>query len=70
MNENLRPVTVVVSDGNSFKTVIGNEPMTPGGRYFFEVKLTAGFMTKIGICRGQIDTNKVRMTDDIIVKCW
>ena len=24
INENLRPVTVVVSDGNSFKTVIGD----------------------------------------------
>ena len=59
INENLRPVTVVVSDGNSFKTVIGDSSMTPGGRYYYEVKLTEGVMTKIGICRNQIDTSKV-----------
>lgn len=37
INEYARPVTVTVSDGNTFKTVIGDQAMTPGGRYYFEV---------------------------------
>ena len=59
INEYLRPVTVVVSDGNTFKTVIGDQPMTPGGRYFFEVQVNSGFLLKIGICRKDIDPNCV-----------
>lgn len=51
INEYLRPVTVTVSDGNAFKTVLGGQPMTPGGRYFFEVRVNAGQLMKIGICR-------------------
>lgn len=51
INEYMRPVTVTVSDGNAFKTVIGDQPMTPGGRYFFEVRVNAGQLIKIGVCR-------------------
>ena len=58
-NEYLRPIKVTVSDGNAFKTVIGNQPMTPGGRYFFEVQITSGFLIKIGICRANTDPEKV-----------
>lgn len=58
-NEYMRPVTVTVSDGNAFKTVIGDEAMTPGGRYFFEVKINAGYLIKIGICRNSVDSEQV-----------
>ena len=59
INEYLRPVTVTVSDGNSFKTVIGDQPMTPGGRYYFEIKVNSGYLIKVGVCRQSIDSNKV-----------
>ena len=59
-NEFLRPVTVTVSDGNTFKTVVGDQPMTPGGRYFFELRVNAGYLIKIGICRkAELDVDKV-----------
>ena len=58
-NEYMRPVTVTVSDGNAFKTVIGDEAMTPGGRYFFEVQINAGYLIKIGICRKSVDSEQV-----------
>ena len=51
INEYLRPVTVTVSDGNAFKSVISNKPMTPGGRYYFEVAIKSGNLIKIGVCR-------------------
>ena len=50
---------MTVSDGNSFKSVVGDQPMTPGGRYFFEVQIKTGFLVKIGVCRGSIDPEKV-----------
>ena len=59
MNEYMRPVTVTVSDGNAFKTVIGDDAMTPGGRYFFEVQINAGYLIKIGICRNSVDSEQV-----------
>ena len=53
-------MTVTVSDGNAFKSVIGDQTMTPGGRYFFEVQIKAGYLIKIGVCRGIIEPEKVR----------
>ena len=59
-NDFLRPITVTVSDGTTFKTVVGDQPMTPGGRYFFELKVKAGYLMKVGICRkADIDVEKV-----------
>ena len=58
-NEYIRPVTVTVSDGSAFKTVIGDEAMTPGSRYFFEVQINAGYLIKIGICRKSVDSEQV-----------
>ena len=66
INENLRPVTVTVSDDSGFKTVIGDAPMTPGGRYYYEVKLHSGDLIKIGVCRPSVNTELV--SDDIIIK--
>ena len=58
----MRPVTVTVSDGNSFKTVLGDQAMTPGGRYFFELKIKKGYLLKVGICRkNSIDVDKVSL---------
>ena len=59
INEYARPVTVTVSDGNAFKSVVGDQPMTPGGRYFFEVAIKSGCLIKIGVCRRSIDPEKV-----------
>lgn len=59
INEYMRPVTVTVSDGNAFKTVIGDQPMTPGGRYFFEMRVNSGYLLKIGVCRKTINVDKV-----------
>ena len=59
INEFARPCTVTVSDGNTFKTVIGDAAMTPGGRYFFEVQIKSGNLIKIGVCRRTIDPEKV-----------
>ena len=59
INEYTRPVTVTVSDGHTFKTVIGNQPMTAGGRYFYEIKVNSGTLIKIGVCRSQVDTEQV-----------
>ena len=62
INEYTRPVTVTVSDGNSFKTVLGDQPMTPGGRYYFQLRVNAGYLIKIGVCRNSntsVDVNKV-----------
>ena len=53
------PVTVTVSDGNAFKTVIGDQSMTPGGRYYFEIKINSGYLLKIGVCKRDVDTSKV-----------
>ena len=59
INEYMRPVTVTVSDGNAFKTVIGDQPMTPGGRYFFEMRVNSGYLLKIGVSRKTINVDKV-----------
>ena len=62
INEYTRPVTVTVSDGNSFKTVLGDQPMTPGGRYYFQLRVNAGYLIKIGVYRSSntsVDVNKV-----------
>lgn len=62
INEYTRPVTVTVSDGNSFKTVLGDQPMTPGGRYYFQLRVNAGYLIKIGVYRNSntsVDVNKV-----------
>ena len=50
MNEYSRPTTVTVSEGNSFKSVVADQPMTPGGRYFFQVQIKSGSLFKIGVC--------------------
>ena len=60
----MRPVTVTVSDGNAFKSVVGDLPMTPGGRYFFEVQINSGYLLKIGICRKTIDSEMVSGKSD------
>ena len=52
-------MTVTVSDGNSFKTVIADQPMTPGGRYFYELRVKSGYLIKIGICRRTVDVETV-----------
>ena len=67
MNEYMRPVTVTVSDGNTFKTVIGDTAMTPGGRYYFEVQVNSGYLIKIGICRKSVDCEKVGFSHLIII---
>ena len=54
VNEYLVPSRVTVQKGLSFKTVIGNQPMTPGGRYFFEIRVTSGYLIKIGVCKKQV----------------
>ena len=59
INEYARSITVTVSDGNAFKSVVGDQPMTPGGRYFFEVQIKTGYLIKIGVCRRSIDPDKV-----------
>ena len=64
INEFARPCTVTVSDGNTFKTVIGDAAMTPGGRYFFEVQINSGYLLKIGICRKTIDSEMVSGKSD------
>lgn len=37
VNEYARPTTVTVNDGKAFKSVVADQPMTPGGRYFFQI---------------------------------
>ena len=50
-NEYLRPITVTVASGPGFKSVVADQTMTPGGRYFFEIQINSGFHHKIGIYR-------------------
>jgi hypothetical protein len=46
------PLThVKVKDGSGFKTVVGDTPMTPGGRYFFQVQIHKGILIKIGVTK-------------------
>ena len=74
MNEYLLPNRVTVSKGLFFKTVIGDQPMTQGGKYFFEILVTSGYLIKVGICRKGVDTELVSLIlkiDDItaIITC-
>ena len=36
---------------HSFKTVYGNYPLSPGFRYYFEIKLLKGSNFKIGVSK-------------------
>ena len=42
---------------HSFKTVYGNTPLSPGFRYFFEIKFLKGSNFKVGVSktRRQLD---------------
>ena len=37
----------------SFKTTYGQQPLLPGGRYFFQIRLIFGSNFKIGICKNK-----------------
>lgn len=37
--------------GSGFKTTIGSEIFTAGGRYYFELFINKGQLIKIGVCR-------------------
>ena len=39
------------SEGNGFKTTLGSEIFTEGGRYYFEIFINKGQLLKIGVCR-------------------
>ena len=42
------------NDGNGFKTTLGTEIFTEGGRYYFEVFINKGQLIKIGVSRPNI----------------
>lgn len=39
------------TEGNGFKTTVGTEIFTEGGRYYFEIFINKGQLIKIGVCR-------------------
>ena len=40
--------------GSGFKTVLGNEIFSEGGRYYFEIFINKGHLLKIGVCRPEV----------------
>jgi hypothetical protein len=38
-------------EGSGFKTTIGTEFFTAGGKYYFEIFINKGQLMKIGVCR-------------------
>lgn len=40
--------------GSGFKTVLGTEIFTEGGRYYFEIFINKGHLLKIGVCRPDV----------------
>ena len=49
---------VRITNGTGFKTVVGNAVFTPGGKYYFVVRILKGSLIKIGITRSQ-ENNEV-----------
>ncbi len=42
------------TEGNGFKTTMGTEIFSEGGRYYFEIFINKGQLIKIGVCRPTI----------------
>ena len=59
INEYLLPHTVSVKSGKNFKSVIGDQPMASGGRYFFEILVNRGYLMKVGVSRRKLDPEAV-----------
>ena len=51
VNEYLLPHKVSIKQGKNFKTVIGDQPMRAGGKYFFQILVNQGYLFKVGVCR-------------------
>ena len=59
VNEYLLPHKVSIKQGKNFKTVIGDQPMRAGGKYFFQILVNKGYLFKVGVCRRQINPEEV-----------
>ena len=42
---------VRITNGTGFKSVVGNVALSPGGKYYFVVRILKGSLIKIGITR-------------------
>lgn len=42
-----------MSSMHSFKTAYGTQAMTPGHKYYFEVKILKGSNFKLGVCKSR-----------------
>ena len=51
------------NDGNGFKTTIGTEVFTEGGRYYFEIFINKGQLVKIGVSRPNINQFEAAFCD-------
>ena len=69
VNEYLLPHRVSVKSGKNFKSVIGDQPMPSGGKYFFEILANKGYLMKVGVSRRKLDPEAVSFICDIIAFC-
>ena len=53
------------SEGNGFKTTMGTEIFSEGGRYYFEIFINKGQLIKIGICRPTVSNLEEAFSDTI-----
>ena len=49
---------VKITNGTGFKSIVGNAVFSPGGKYYFVVRILRGSLIKIGITRRQ-ENNEV-----------
>lgn len=53
------------TEGNGFKTTMGTEIFTEGGKYYFEIFVNKGQLIKIGVCRPTITNLEEAFSDGI-----
>jgi hypothetical protein len=53
------------TEGNGFKTTIGTEIFTEGGRYYFEIFINKGQLIKIGVCRPAVINLEEAFSDGV-----
>lgn len=53
------------TEGNGFKTTMGTEIFTEGGRYYFEIFINKGQLIKIGVCRPSITNLEEAFSDGV-----